>query len=247
MNIPALRRSILPLLTVGCLLGAALAEKEPAANPASLVPSLMAASRELEHAAFPDIVKAATGHRVLPCEATDEISAAVEAHISSAADRVLVRLNAADSPARGLRRINEASRHVEDMLVEELNRNGFACATPPTKSGDSQRSGYPDLRLVHEKSGRVTYLDPKLYEASARTSTLRTFYYEPRETTGKVTEDAHHLLLGLAHDGKDGAWTFQSWDLVDLSKLLVRVKIEFQAANRDIYKEDAVLKHGAAK
>lgn len=207
----------------------------------------MAASRELEHAAFPDIVNAATGHRVLPCDAADETSAAVAAHISAAADRVLVRLNAPDSPARGLRRINEASRHVEDMLVEELSRDGFACGIPPTASGESQRSGYPDLRLVHEKSGRVTYVDPKLYEASARASTLRTFYYEPRETTGKVTEDAHHLLLGLAHDGKDGAWTFQSWDLVDLAKLQVRVKIEFQAANRDIYRDEALLKKGAAK
>ena len=97
------------------------------------------------------------------------------------------------------------------------------------------RSGYPDLRIEHSASNTVAYLDPKLFEDSSRSSSLRTFYYEPKTTTSKIQEDAIHYLLGFSHDGQDGAWAFGDWELVDLSQLEVRLKTEFQASNRDLY------------
>jgi hypothetical protein len=78
-------------------------------------------------------------------------------------------------------------------------------------------------------------------ERGAATSSLRTFYFEPKDTTLKITEDASHLLLGIEHDGKDGEWKFLGYQLVDLSGLKVRLKAEFQASNRDLYKEPSVL------
>ena len=51
----------------------------------------------------------------------------------------------------------------------------------------------------------------------------------------KITDDAVHLLAGIEHDGKDGLWTFTGWRLVDLSKLRVRLKAEFQASNAELY------------
>ena len=74
-------------------------------------------------------------------------------------------------------------------------------------------------------------------EQDSWSSTLRTFYFAPRTETLKITDDAVHLLAGISHDGKDGAWTFGQWKLVDLSTLQVRLKAEFQASNADLYRK----------
>ena len=109
------------------------------------------------------------------------------------------------------------------------------CDIPPTRAGDRQRSGYPDLRIIDQQSKLVFYLDPKLVEQGSAESTFRTFYFEPKNETLKITDDAIHLLVGIEHDGKDGLWTFTGWRLVDLSQLRVRLKAEFQAGNAELY------------
>ena len=78
-------------------------------------------------------------------------------------------------------------------------------------------------------------------ERGSAESSLRTFYFEPKDNTLKITEDATHLLLGIEHDGKDGKWEFLGYQLVDLSGLKVRLKAEFQASNRELYTEPSVL------
>jgi hypothetical protein len=226
----------MPLFFIAAIL---LPQAGPApSTPAVAVRGVMDASAALRDVPLREVIAAAAGKRVLDFEpGTVPADAAARDHIRAAAEKLLVFLNAPESPARGLRRINEASRHAEDKLCALLNAGGFTCEPAPTTSGAVQRSGYPDLRLVHRDSGHVYYLDPKLYEASAEQSTLRTFYYEPKELTGKIGADACHLLLGLAHDGKDGAWHFQSWRLVDLYEFRVRLKAEFQASNKDLYSD----------
>jgi hypothetical protein len=124
-------------------------------------------------------------------------------------------------------------------LHESLNAEpDLSCGVPPNRRGEAQRSGYPDLRIVHEPSGEVFYLDPKLVEDGSWDSTLRSFYFEPKDETLKITDDAVHLLAGIGHDGRDGAWRFTGFKLVDLSKLRVRLKAEFQASNADVYPQD---------
>ena len=105
-----------------------------------------------------------------------------------------------------------------------------------------QRSGYPDLRIVDGASQRIFYLDPKLYAAGSRDSSFRTFYFEPKITTNKVTDDAVHLIVGFEHEPKSGGrWNFTRWDLVDLAHFKVRLKAEFQGSNRDIYRPEAIV------
>jgi hypothetical protein len=115
---------------------------------------------------------------------------------------------------------------------------------PLTQDGTKLAAGYPDRRLLHLPSGRVCYLDPKLVEAGSLDSSLRTFYFTPRTTTSKIREDAHHLLIGITHDGKDGDWTFLSWKLVDLYGFKVRLKAEYQAGNRDLYRPELTIRSG---
>lgn len=214
-----------------------------AADVARIVGGLMAEENELTAVPFPEVVRAATGKLVLPMQLTNAVDRELLAKLHRALDGVLRTLNDSNGPAQQKRRINEVSTLFESALKAELNAiEGFECDFPKTASGARQRSGYPDLRLVDKKSGRVVYLDPKLFERGNRTSTLRTFYYEPKRDTNKILEDAHHLLIGFEHDGKaNGAWTFLSWHLVDLSNFRVRLKAEFQGSNRDLYRPEGII------
>jgi hypothetical protein len=237
---------------LSCLLLVAIATVAQAAETPVLKPlidSLMSEEAELRGVPFGDVIHAATGKRVLPVNTEDAATKDFLAKMSATLDRVLAAMNAPDSPAHSERRINEVSSHFEKALLTALNEvPGFACEYPKTAAGRVQRSGYPDLRLMEQGSGRVIYLDPKLFDAKSRSSTLRTFYYEPKRETNKVLEDAHHLLIGFAHGGKvDGRWRFQGWELVDLSRFRVRLKAEFQGSNRDLYQNGAILGTGQAK
>jgi hypothetical protein len=217
---------------------------EEGRTPKEIIRWLFQNAQALEDISFAELAEAASGKKVIPMDLTDKTDQLILRHVEDASRLVLERLNAPDSPTKGLRRINEASKHVEDMLVKLLETGDFTCSFPKNAKGDGQRSGYPDLELLHKPTGRVIYIDPKLFEASARGSTLRTFYFEPREKTLKITKDARHLLLGISHDGKDGAWTFLQFDVVDVSRLKVRLKAEFDASNKELYQKENIIGTG---
>ncbi len=184
---------------------------------------------------FADVVEASSGKRIIPFveqPGKQRISAAID----QAMEKLVHQFNQESSAIRKLGRINEASRLFEDALIAELDKiEGFRCGVPQTRGGTLQRSGYPDLVIADEKTGGVFYLDPKLYQIGSEASGFRSFYFEPKVKTLKITENASHLVLGIAHDGKDGAWQFLKWRLVDISQLQVRLKAEFQASNKQLY------------
>ncbi len=209
--------------------------RQDAADDVALVRSLLGENLSDRTFAFPTIAEACSGRKVLPLTG-DPAHQRVTSAIHKVLRETLDELNLADSPVRKLRRINEASRFFEDGILARLNRTpGLRCEVPPTRSGEHQRSGYPDLRITDTASGLIFYLDPKLVEQGSADSTFRTFYFEPKNETLKITDDAVHLLVGIEHDGKDQQWTFTGWRLVDLSTLRVRLKAEFQASNADLY------------
>lgn len=184
---------------------------------------------------FAVVAEAVSGKKVVPLSKMKS-GERVHRALSNVLSDVLERMNSEDSPVQGLRRINEGSRFFEDGLLEGLDSvEGLKCEIPPTRAGKEQRSGYPDLKITDEASGEIYYLDPKLMEQGSESSTLRTFYFEPKGDTLKINEDAAHLLVGIEHDGVDGSWHFNGWRIVDLSGLKVRLKAEFQASNRDLY------------
>jgi hypothetical protein len=211
--------------------------RPPPHSDAGLVGSLLGENLSDRTFDFPTIAQACSGKRVLPLE--DNVAhQRVTTAIATALAATIAELNQADSPVRKLRRINEASKFFEDGILARINRMpGLRCEVPPNRSGEHQRSGYPDLRITDAQSGLVFYLDPKLVEHGSSASTFRSFYFEPKTATLKITDDAVHLLAGIEHDGKDGQWTFTGWRLVDLSKLRVRLKAEFQASNADLYQK----------
>ena len=205
-------------------------------DDAALVKSLLGENLSDRTFSFATVAEACSGKRVLPRTA-DPAHQRVTTAITRALTLTVAELNQPDSPVRQLRRINEASKFFEDGIHRHLNKiPGLKCDTPPTRAGEHQRSGYPDLRIIDEETKLVFYLDPKLVEHGSADSTFRTFYFEPKNETLKITDDAVHLLVGIEHDGKDQLWTFTGWRLVDLSTLRVRLKAEFQASNAELYR-----------
>ena len=161
-------------------------------------------------------------------------------------DAVLVQMNSPESPVKNVGRINEASHFFEDAMQEELSKiPGCKASFPLTADGKVQRSGYPDLQL-DLPDGRTFYLDPKLFAKGSRESSFRTFYFEPRTATNKVTRDACHLIVGIEHDFA-ATGKFLRWELVDISHFEVQLKAEFQGSNRDLYREEAVVGRGETK
>jgi hypothetical protein len=223
------------------------ARNAPRQSDAELVRSLLGEKLSERTFNFATIAGACSGKRVLPLTG-DPAHQRITAAIEKALAETILELNAEDSPVRKLRRINEASMLFEDALLARLDAEpGLRCEIPPTRAGTRQRPGYPDLRITDVISGAVFYLDPKLVERGSAASTLRTFYFEPKNETLKITDDAVHLLAGIEHDGRAGAWTFSGWRLVDLSTLKVRLKAEFQASNADLYRKSALSLPGSAR
>ena len=212
----------------------------------SLISWLLEDGRDLRAIPFPDVLAATTGRKIIPVD--PETDRAWLGRLGKVLDRMLEDLNDPSQEIHKARRINEASRFVEDQLRLELNREpGWKCTVPYTSAGEEQRSGYPDLRLVLE-NGDVVYLDPKLFETDSRNSTLRTFYYEPKTATNKVHDDARHLLVAIPHNGKTGVdLRLLGWELVDVSRICVRLKAEFQASNHDMYRKDNVVAESPQK
>ena len=226
-----------------------------------LIPWLLDEDQQLRGVPFTELIFDTTGRRVLPFEAKNVIDQRVAKAISAVCDEAIKRLNAPDSEIQKIDRINEISSHFERNLRELLNTtSGLRCDFPLTVEGKVQRSGYPDLRITDVESKRVFYLDPKLYAAGSRDSSFRTFYFEPKKSTNKVRDDAVRLVIRFEHAPRETGWgspnaggsaspktmwKFTRWDLVDLSRFTVKLKAEFQASNRDMYRTEAIVASSA--
>jgi hypothetical protein len=217
--------------------------QDAATERRELLQTLAQKAELLQDVPFAEVVSAATGHKVLPFvpSKSDAVAKRIQAAVSEALRRCLELANAPKSPLQQKKRINETSKWFEDTLCEILAATpGFSCDFPTNAEGHLQRTGYPDLRLVHTASGRVTYLDPKVHAADSETSSLRTFYYQPSVDGGKIREDAHHLILGIAHEGPPQQWIFTGWKIVDVAELRVSLKAEFDAGNSEMYQPELV-------
>ncbi len=190
---------------------------------------------------FAEVIEETTHHKVLTFDSLNPDHQIIREEISAAAERVRLEMNMENAPIRSLKRINEASRFFENRLQTILHEHpDFHCQFPKTRAGKKQRSGYPDLTLEHLPSETHIYLDPKLFHENSLNSSFRTFYFEPNREHLKVNEDALHLLLGFAHDGKSRAWTFTKVHLVDLSKIGLKLKAEFSSSNRKLYSSGSI-------
>ncbi|MCB1232725.1 MAG: hypothetical protein KDN19_20945 [Verrucomicrobiae bacterium] len=212
-----------------------------------LVETVLTSDSNFRDVPFAKLIEVSTEHKVVPVDPASPVDAEILTGIRRAMAQTMEHMNRPESITNQERRINECSAHFEDAILHFVNAQpGLKCELPRNAEGNLQRAGYPDLMITHEASGRVAYLDPKLVETGSLDSSLRTFYFTPKAETGKILHDGHHLLVGIEHDGNTGKWQFLRWHLVDLSGFKVRLKAEFQADNRDIYRPELILESAEA-
>lgn len=227
-------------ITIALIAATPLLAEEKKSDASEFISWLLQEDRDLRGINFSEVLAATTGKKIIPVDTATDKSWLEK--LAVILNQTLAKLNDPSHPIHSAGRINEASRFIEDELLAQCGGvERWTCGIPKTSSGEEQRSGYPDLRLVLE-DGSVVYLDPKLHAADSRESSLRTFYYEPKTTTGKVHDDARHLLIGVQHnEGQGGQLRFEGWEIVDVSKIKVRLKAEFQASNKDMYRDETII------
>jgi len=143
-----------------------------------------------------------------------------------------------------VKRVNELGNALEPILKNQINTTKLKCGLPLTALGRKQSSGYPDL--IMEDNDKTIYIEVKTYakKEGSLTSSFRSFYYEPKKDTSKVNKDGYHLLIAFGHIGKDEdniGYVLDDWHLIDLSKINVFFKGEFQSNNKNMYKKENII------
>ena len=113
----------------------AFAEEKPSAVR-QLIPWLLDQDSALKGIPFAEVISATSGKRVIPVDRKDKDTARILTAIGKTLDEVLEQLNAADSPAKKQKRVNEMSKFFEDAIGARLNKiEGFECGVPKTAAG----------------------------------------------------------------------------------------------------------------
>lgn len=192
---------------------------------------------------FPIAIKALSGCEVFTFDSGSKDGKRLIQKLSEAA-----QIGGEEAFSQGIftARPNEAGNKIEPFVLKALNKVGLKARKPLTKSGRKRSAGYPDIQIEDEE-GRTIYLDCKTYSAKTKDQSFRTFYFSPSDDP-KITKDAFHLVMSFELDieNRKGKRTFvpTSWQIHTLDKLLVQVKHEFNASNRDLYRKDALLSEG---
>lgn len=180
--------------------------------------------KKVEDLPFPYVIEMTTGHKVIPISEEDkEVIEEISRVAEEIAREVSMEVRSKEEEYRD-KRPNEISNVLEKMVREKLNGR-----VPEGKS-----AGYPDIEI--ERGGKTYYIEVKLAGIDKLDSSLRAFFYEPVDPP-KITKNASHILLGFLHRDKK----IVGFKLVDLSKVSVRIKHEFNANNKEIYRDDALL------
>ena len=168
---------------------------------------------------FSYVIKMTTGHEVYPVkdedtEVINEIFEKAKAVVKEAKNEDFSSL-----------RPNEISNKLEDMLREKLGGS-----IPENKV-----AGYPNILI--ERKGKPYYIEVKLADVKEMNSSFRTFYYEPVELA-KVTKDACHIIVGFIHRMR----SIIGFKIVDASRIRVNLKSEFNTNNKELYRQENILK-----
>ena len=185
---------------------------------------------------FPIIVEMATDTQVEPFDMSRDEDKVLVKELSKLADMVMFTFNT--NPINK-RRINEVSNFLERQipLIFNQNRGHFRIIKTIKYLG---RVGYPDGKIV-DVYDRVIYLEIKATQRPD-VGSPRDFYFTPlEETKRKITASGKHCLLGFIISGQPGNFRTIGWKLVDLSKIRVNLKPEFNADNRELYRRETIL------
>lgn len=201
----------------------------------------------LEGIPFPIAIKAISGHEVIPFDRDNKQDLDLLDKLCRAAE-IAGKQAFQDGIFR--KRPNEVGNDIEPYVKEALKQVGLQAYTPLTQKQRRQVTGYPDIEVIDSNS-RVTYLECKTYNLANIGTTFRAFYFSPSKESCKVTADARHLVMSfqieVAQRKEREAYVPVHWRIYSIDSMVVQVKHEFNASNRQMYREEALLAEGAIK
>ncbi|MEO0273164.1 MAG: hypothetical protein ABIM30_08785 [candidate division WOR-3 bacterium] len=161
------------------------------------------------------------------------------------------KIAAKNANQRGIftRRENEVGNHIEQFMIEALNKVGLKADRPTTKEGKKKATGYPDI-FLKDKAGRPNYIECKTYNERNYQSTQRSFYFSPAERPAnfKVIYDARHFIVSfkIERTARENKMAFVPvyWKIFSIDDLIGQVKHEFNSNNKQMYREEALLAEG---
>jgi hypothetical protein len=120
------------------------------------------------------------------------------------------------------KRPNECGNYMESILdIAHAN-----IISPKTSKGKLMSSAYPDRELKDQ-----AYIEVKVFDVNSKDSSFRSFYLS---TLDKITKSLPHILVAFSH--KDGVLIDTKPEVIDLYDLKLKLKQEFNASNKDLYK-----------
>ncbi len=187
------------------------------------------------------VIEGLSGYKVIPFNKKDSKDISLLKKLEKIADKVLNDVN-----EKGILRPrpNEVGNDIEPFVKKALNAFGYDAKTPTTSGGKKKSTGYPDIEFKDE-FGRTNYLECKTYNIKNLQTTQRSFYLSPSKDF-KITSDAHHLGISfeiyVEKSIKDlHLYKVRSWKILDLSKLKLDIKYEFNADNKRLYNKDLII------
>ena len=140
-------------------------------------------------------------------------------------------------PANPIKRTrpNEAGNDMKEFVLKALCEERLEAIPPRTKSGKVRFTGYPDIKI--ESTNVPIYLQVKTFADASYKTALRSFYLSPADDP-KVTDDAHHLLVGFKMIRDGNLYFPATFEIVDLFGLGCDLKPEFNSNNNRLYEND---------
>ena len=145
----------------------------------------------------------------------------------------MIQLNPIERP-----RPNEVGNEMKEFVIDALCKEGLEAFRPKTKDGKGKSAGYPDIRISTDDI--PIYLEVKTFSADNYNTTQRSFYFSPTDNP-KITDNAHHLLIGFEMAQKKNLYTPEAFEIVDLYGLSCDIKFEFNSHNKKLYENERIL------
>jgi len=190
------------------------------------------------------VIEGLSGNKIIPFDGQNNDNLILLNKLRTVAEQAAGSVN-----STGIKRPrpNEVGNDIEPFVKNALKALGFSASTPKTTHGNHKSTGYPDIEFI-DHVGRTHYLECKTFNIKNVSTTQRSFYLSPSDDF-KVTKDAFHFLLSYEIDvfsteGANKIYKCKSWKLINLEKLEVDVKYEFNSDNERLYSSDTILLEG---
>ena len=197
----------------------------------------------LKNIPFNLVIEGLSGNKVIPYDRENDRHREVVGLLESAAIKAGREIN-----KNGIkrRRVDEVGNDIEKYVKIALNELDLKADTPSGKTGKKKSTGYPDILFWYKDI--PYYLECKTYNIDNINTTFRSFYLSPSKDF-KVVHNTLHFLLSyemFVFNNSAGQNIYKSrhYKILSIEKLLTNVKHEFNANNKELYKNEYLIVEG---